>query len=75
MKVKIEHKPWTMPGHGNCESYGYAFVDGKRLGTVWRAKDDGTLFCNSEPGHKAGRFQAKGRNVTELKKDIVVRLS
>lgn len=71
-KVKIEkainYSP--MPGRGNSEFYGYAYVNGRRVGIVWRF-NDGHYVMNEDIGHHHTRekrpMQFSSKRLSELK--------
>ena len=64
-----------MPGRGSSEFYGYAFVDGKRVGTVWRF-DDGHYVMNedfSSLWHSRDKRpkQFSARRLSDLKRQLM----
>ena len=80
-KVTIKKTKDLVADFGNCNAkwHGFAFVDGKRLGTVWRFKDDGRYVCNEDlDSRRHSRenrpMQFKGRTLAELKLDIANKL-
>ena len=73
-KVKIEkaidYSP--MPGRGNSEFYGYAYVNGRRVGIVWKPTSrDGNYVMNEDIGHHHTREkrpkQFSGKRLSELR--------
>lgn len=73
-KVKIEkavnYSP--MPGRGSHEFYGYAYVDGRRVGIVWKPTSrEGNYLMVEDIGHHHNRAkrpkQFSGKRLSELK--------
>ena len=74
--VKIEkgrdYSP--MPGRGNSQFYGYAFVDNKRVGTVWKF-NDGHYVMNEDfnqlwHSREKRPKQFSARRLSDLKRQL-----
>ena len=67
-----------IPGTSNHKFHGYAFVDNKRIGTVWKVNtycSEHVYVCNEDfDGNRHSKEnrprQFKGRTLADLKKDI-----
>lgn len=74
--VKIEkgrdYSP--MPGCGSSEFYGYAYVDNKRVGTVWKFRDGHYVmnedFNNLWHSREKRPKQFSARRLSELKRQL-----
>lgn len=80
MKITIKKSQSLVSevGVSNAKWHGFAYVDGKRLGTVWRFKDDGRYVCNEDfDSRKHSRenrpMQFRGQTLAALKSDIAAR--
>jgi len=77
MKVTIKKTTDYNPfGYGEGKWHGFAYVDSKRIGTVWRFRD--RYICNEDfDSRKHSRenrpMQFKGRTLADLKADIAAR--
>ena len=75
--VKIEkgrdYSP--MPGRGSSEFYGYAFVDGKRVGTVWKFRDGHYVmnedFDTLRHSREKRPKQFSARRLADLKRQLM----
>ena len=78
--VKIEKEKYHTiqeVGWSNADFYGYGIVNGKRMGTVWKFKEDGSYIFNEDfdrKVHSAARRpqRVKGMTLRELKENIEV---
>jgi len=75
--IKIEVRKETFHNvpdfsHSSHKFYGYAFVNHKRMGTVWKNKSDGHYVFNEDFDIDSTRrsYQATGRTLAILKDNI-----
>lgn len=64
----------SLPGSGNCSFYGYATVDGKRMGNVTKFNDGGYSYGQDFDKRIHSRenrpFRASAKTLKELKEKL-----